>query len=103
MYNPWFFFGLQSAKWGLEAQRAFAKSMLRIVGSGSPEPLRPINVDSAAPEHKSPTPLVVAQSVNSTKPGKAKILGSRPGGSKRAAAASSKRHAKILQTHRKGR
>jgi hypothetical protein len=103
MLNPWFFFGLESAKRGLEAQSAFATSLLRMVGGGSPQSLRPIDNGSAAPECQPPTAVAVARRGKVTNPGNGKIIGSKTGASKRAAAASSKRHAKILRPRRKGR
>ena len=38
MLNPWFSFGLASARRGLEAQSAFVASLLRMVSGGPPEP-----------------------------------------------------------------
>ena len=59
MLNPWFTFGLASARRGLEAQSAFVASLLRMVGGDPPEPPRPIDnteqIDSAVPALQPPT------------------------------------------------
>jgi hypothetical protein len=112
MLNPWFSFGLASARRGLEAQGAFVLSLLRLLGGGPPEPPGRIDIteqiDSAVPESQ-PTPAVsvpVGRREKAAKrsPGKGKIVRLKTRQApKRAAAASNKRHAKTLQSLRKGR
>ena len=112
MLNPWFSFGLASARRGLEAQSAFVASLLRMVGGGPPEPPGPIQnteqIDSAVREPQPPPAVAVPvgrrEKAAKRSPRKDKIIGLKTRQApKRAAAASSKRHAKTLRSRRKGR
>jgi hypothetical protein len=112
MLNQWFLFGLASARRGLEAQSAFVASLLRMVGGGPPEPPRPIEntdqIDSALRDPQPPPAVAVpvGRQVKAAKrlPREDKIIGLKTRQApKRAAAASSKHHAKTLRSRRKGR
>ena len=110
MLNPWFSFGLAAARRGLEAQSAFVASLQRIMGSSPSEPARPIDnteqIVNALPEP--PTLMPVSEGrrekVAKSPPGNDKIIKLKTHQApKRAAAASSKRHAKTLRSRYKGR
>jgi hypothetical protein len=110
MLNPWFSFGLAAARRGLEAQSAFVASLQRIMGSSPSEPARPIDnteqIVNALPEP--PTLMPVSEGrrgkVAKSPPGNDKIIKLKTHQApKRAAAASSKRHAKTLRSRHKGR
>jgi hypothetical protein len=111
MLNPWFSFGLASARRGLEVQSAFVASLLRMVGGGPQEPRGPIanteQIDCAVPEPQPPTEVVpVGRREKAAKrsPEKGKIDGLKTRQApKRAAAASGGRQAKTLRSRRKGR
>jgi hypothetical protein len=108
MLNPWFSFGLESARRGLEAQSAFVASLLRMGGGGPPELPGPIHkgeqIDRAVPEPPPATvPVPAARRAKAAKR-KAPIIGLKTRQApKRAAAASRKRPAKTMRPGRKGR
>jgi hypothetical protein len=111
MLNPWFSFGLASARRGLEAQSAFVASLLRMGGGGPLELPGPIHngeqIDRAVPQPPPATvPVPAARRAKAAKrsPEKDPIIELKTRQApKRAAAASSKRPAKTLRPGRKGR
>jgi hypothetical protein len=109
MLNPWFSFGLASARRGLEAQSAFVATVLRIAGGGPTEPPRPIHkaeqINSAVPQAQPSTvPVLAARRAKATKRSPEPVIGLKTRQvPKRAAAASSKQQAKTLRPRRKGR
>jgi hypothetical protein len=109
MVNPWFSFGLESVRRGLEAQSAFVASLLRIVGGAPPEPTSQIGnteqiltVSPLAEPPPSKRVSVAPEKGTKRPPLDDKIIGLKTRQApKRAAAADSKRHAKTLRSRRK--
>jgi hypothetical protein len=106
MLNPWFSFGLASARRGLEVQSAFVASLLRM--GGPPDLPGPIHngeqIDRAVPQPPPATvPVPAARRAKAAKR-KAPTIGLKTRQApKRAAAASRKRPAKTMRPAHKGR